>query len=64
VRCRFTDIALVFAVAVAEDPQHAELVALRIDHDDPALVADLADVGSAGTQRLEPSHLGIAVMRP
>jgi len=63
VRCRFADIAFVLAVTISEDAQDTELVALRVGHDDPALVTHLTDVGSASPQGLEPSHLGVAVIR-
>lgn len=44
-------------------PQYAELVAVRVGHHHPTDVRALPDVGSAGTQQLQPSHFGILIPR-
>src|SRR3954470_9518646 len=46
-----------------EGAKHAELVAVRVGHDDPGLLT-LADVDPAPAERLEPGHLGRLVGRP
>src|SRR4051794_21228388 len=41
--------------------QQTELVALRIGQDGEAFVAGLSDIGPAGSERQQPSHLGLYI---
>jgi hypothetical protein len=51
------------AVSLPPLAQNAELIALRVRHDDPRLVT-LTDVDTLGTMSLTASHLGGLVIRP